>query len=162
MKSVAVVVAAAAFAGVAMAQSLPDCATSCANQFFVNGGYGNCGNNVKCICSDSSFLSNIACCLAGTCSPADQTAAVSYAQQLCNGAGVSVPSAVSCTSTSAPASQTSGSVSATTTPPSNGTITTGSPASASSTSTSHNYGPRQTPMAGLGAIGGLVAAVALL
>lgn len=73
---------------------------NCADKF-LTGGIGNCGSDAKCICSDKSFLSDIACCLAepGACDTADQSSAVVFASQLCAAQGVTVPSAVTCTST---------------------------------------------------------------
>ncbi|EPE07044.1 extracellular membrane protein [Ophiostoma piceae UAMH 11346] len=87
MKPAAVLV----FAGLAAAQfsQLPTCAQSCANTY-LQKGIGNCGVDVKCICSDSDFLGGIACCLAqpGGCDTADQSSAVVFASQLCAAQGV--------------------------------------------------------------------------
>jgi hypothetical protein len=151
---------------------LPSCAQQCANQFLV-GGIGDCGSDVKCICANKDFLGSIACCLAGACDQASQDQAVQFALGLCQGVGVTdLPSSVACTtgsaSTTAPASEsTSGSATGTETSPA--TTGTGSAASeatgasATSTTSSRNIGPRPTAAAaGLGAIGGIVAAVALL
>ncbi|KAL2021319.1 hypothetical protein VTK56DRAFT_7290 [Thermocarpiscus australiensis] len=172
-----------ALAGTAAAQSpqLPPCAQGCANKF-LSGGIGNCGTDPACICGDKSFIGDIACCLAGVCDPPQQSSAVAYAASLCSAFGVTtLPSTVSC-STSAPAATTtsggasgsavtttsggaSGSAAATgpttsaeTTP----TSTVAPAANTATTTTSGNYGPRQTAAAGLGAIGGIMAAVALL
>ncbi|KAK0717903.1 hypothetical protein B0T26DRAFT_751900 [Lasiosphaeria miniovina] len=69
-----------ALATVAAAQSpsLPTCAKGCADQFISNG-IGNCNLDAKCICSDKDFISNISCCVAGACNPADQQSAVAFA-----------------------------------------------------------------------------------
>ncbi|KAK4241965.1 hypothetical protein C8A03DRAFT_29860 [Achaetomium macrosporum] len=152
-----------ALAGAAVAQELPSCAQSCANQF-LTGGIGNCGSDPKCICADKGFLGSIACCLTGVCDQAAQSSAVSYAASLCSAFGVTdLPTAVSCTSTAA--ATTTGSASGTSSGSSSPTQTsTGTAASAATNSpnTSSNLGPRPTAAAGLGAIGGIVAAVALL
>ncbi|KAL1864787.1 hypothetical protein VTK73DRAFT_5640 [Phialemonium thermophilum] len=169
--SVLLTLALASFSAAQSTDSLPACAKQCADQFLA-GGIGNCGTDPKCICADKGFISGIACCLAGVCNEADQAAAVAYAQKLCTAQGVSVPSAVSCTSTSgATAAATgssssssgsasgSGSAAATTTTTSASASGTGSGSGATSSSTS-NPGARQTAAAGL--LGGLVAAVAML
>ncbi|KAK4140369.1 uncharacterized protein C8A04DRAFT_39967 [Dichotomopilus funicola] len=159
---------------VAAQLGLPDCAQNCANSF-LQGGIGNCGRDVECICRDKSFLGEIACCLAGDCNEADQKQAVAAAANICKAVGVNdLPTAVACstgaggatsTGKSSAAATTTGSSSgtgsgATTTPAPTGTAG-GSGNNASSSST--NYGPRQTAAAaGLGAVGGIMAAVALL
>ncbi|KAK4130077.1 hypothetical protein BT67DRAFT_446044 [Trichocladium antarcticum] len=138
--------------------AIPPCAQPCADSF-MQGGIGDCGSNVKCICSNKQFLSEIACCIAPVCNAAEQTEAVNFASQLCKGAGVTdLPTAVSCTTSAAKTSS----------PATTAAVTTGAesaattaPSSASSTESS-NYGPRPTAAAGLGAIGGIMAAVALL
>lgn len=80
-------------------------------------------------------------------------------QQLCKGAGVTdLPTAVSCTTSAAKTSSPAATAAVTTGAES---ATTTAPSSASSTESS-NYGPRPTAAAGLGAIGGIMAAVALL
>ncbi|KAM7189535.1 hypothetical protein V8F33_010013 [Rhypophila sp. PSN 637] len=160
---------------------LPDCAKSCADGFLRNG-IGNCGSDVKCICADKNFLGDIACCLKGTCPDAEQTSAVAYASTLCVAFGVTdLPTAVSCaaSSTSKPASNTAAPTNAAPTPTATGgdassptgedtpTATGGNtptPNAAGTTSTTAtgNYGPRQTAQAGLGAIGGIIAAAMML
>lgn len=152
-----------ALAGLSVAQfsGLPDCAQTCADQFLA-GGIGNCGRDPKCICGDANFIGDISCCLIKFCDPSNQSSAVAFAQQLCTAYQISVPSTVSCRTATA-----SGSGS-TATPASNSATATGSGANASATSaavsTSNAAAPRQTGVAaaGLGAIGGLVAAVAML
>ncbi|ERS97009.1 uncharacterized protein SPSK_02751 [Sporothrix schenckii 1099-18] len=174
-----------ALAGLAAAQfaQLPTCAQSCANKF-LTGGIGNCGSDAKCICSDKSFLSDIACCLAapGGCDAADQSSAVVFASQLCAAQGVTVPSAVTCTSTAggsgtaATATTTTGSgtptetsgAAATKTDSTSATATgaTTSPATTAAAGTtsskSTNYAPRESAGVGAGLLGGVVAALALL
>ncbi|AEO55517.1 hypothetical protein MYCTH_2299445 [Thermothelomyces thermophilus ATCC 42464] len=162
-----------ALAGAVVAQDglgLPECAQSCASSFLA-GGIGNCGRDVKCICQEKSFLSDIACCLAGDCSAQDQAQAVSVAANLCRGVGVTdLPSSVSCATASTSATGSAASApttgSASTTASGSGTTfgpTNTATAAATETSTqSSNLGPRPTAAAGLGAIGGIIAAVALL
>ncbi|KAK3306541.1 uncharacterized protein B0T15DRAFT_492079 [Chaetomium strumarium] len=151
-----------ASAAFAQQQTLPKCAQSCADKF-LTGGIGNCGSDPKCICADKGFLGGIACCLVDVCDAPAQSSAVAFAASLCNGFGVTdLPTAVSCTSTAA--STTTGSASTTGSGSTSATQTGTGAASAAtnSASTSNNLGPRPTAAAGLGAIGGIVAAVALL
>ncbi|KAK4121708.1 hypothetical protein N657DRAFT_647900 [Parathielavia appendiculata] len=153
---------------------LPECAKSCADNF-LTGGIGGCTNaDVACICSNKDFLNSIACCLTNVCDQAAQEQAVQFALGICKGAGVNdLPTAVVCqsaavsstgsaasTELTAAATSTSASGSETTAAP----TSTGSAASQASaaSSTSRAAGPRPTAAAGLGAIGGIVAAVALL
>ncbi|AEO67114.1 uncharacterized protein THITE_2115931 [Thermothielavioides terrestris NRRL 8126] len=157
------VLAALSLAGAAVAQldQLPSCAKSCADKF-LQGGIGNCGTDPKCICSDKSFLGSIACCLAGVCDPPSQSSAVSVAISLCSAFQVTdLPTAVSC-STTAPASTTTGAPATTTTGSSTPTATGSVSPATNAPSTSTNFGPRATAAAGLGALGGFVAAVAML
>ncbi|KAK3943272.1 hypothetical protein QBC46DRAFT_378003 [Diplogelasinospora grovesii] len=183
MKVPAVLLSLAGLASVAVAQAptLPNCAQGCANQF-LGSGIGNCGTNPACICADKDFISGISCCLASACNQADQSSAIDFASRFCGANGVTtLPTTVVCASTAASAAATttassesaaatttasSESASATATGSSSGASATN--ASASSTaapgsSSSHNAGPRPTAAAGaLGAIGGIVAAVAML
>ncbi|KDN64871.1 putative CFEM domain-containing protein [Colletotrichum sublineola] len=100
------VAVAIALAGLAAAQTdLPTCAQSCVTQFTSGNAIAGCSNlDVKCICSNDNFLNGIACCLAGACPEADQKTAVKYAQNICTGAGVSVPDQVVCKTANASAS----------------------------------------------------------
>ncbi|KAK0621734.1 hypothetical protein B0T17DRAFT_302236 [Bombardia bombarda] len=63
---------------VAQAPTLPECAKECADGFLTSG-IGNCGGDVACICADSSFISDISCCLVGKCQPPDQSSAIVFA-----------------------------------------------------------------------------------
>jgi len=90
----------------ASAQSLaglPSCAISCATNAI--GATGCAVTDAHCICTASSFLSGVATCIQGACSPADQQATLQFAQSFCGNAGVTItlPSAAA---TSAPAGQT--------------------------------------------------------
>ncbi|KAK0736105.1 hypothetical protein B0T21DRAFT_366308 [Apiosordaria backusii] len=168
---------------------LPECARDCATQY-LRGGIGNCGSDPECICKNSAFLDSIACCLVGVCNEADQKRAVSVAATLCKAFGVNdLPTAVVCgtlspsattpVKTSTPAATGGANTSTPVTTPtgtadstetdapeeSSSTTATGADAqdaSTTSTSTSTNFGPRPTVAAGLGAIGGLAVAFALL
>lgn len=164
---------------------------SCANKY-LTGGIGNCGSDAKCICSDKDFLSGIACCLAapGGCDVADQSSAIVFASQLCAAQGVTVPSAVTCTSTAASgsgsaaaatttagsgsATETSGTAANTGSTKTSGTAatttsttaattgaTTGTAAAGTTTSSSTNYAPRESAGAA-GLLGGVVAALVML
>ncbi|EAQ88302.1 predicted protein [Chaetomium globosum CBS 148.51] len=162
-----------ALAGAAAAQDagafgLPECAASCATKF-LQGGIGNCGKDIECICRNDTFLGEIACCLADVCSEADQKAAVVAAAGICDAVGVSdLPTEVACAtaaSSTGPAASTtaSGAGSNTSPAPTGGAAgATQNPDAQSTSSESSNLGPRPTAAAGLGAIGGIIAAVALL
>ncbi|KAK4188427.1 hypothetical protein QBC35DRAFT_451245 [Podospora australis] len=168
---------------------LPTCAQGCANQY-LRGGIGNCGTDAKCICANREFIDSIACCLDGVCDAPAQTSAIVYASSLCSAFGVTtLPTAVICStkptaasttpsagtttpaaggSSGTPAStgsaaETSETGSAGNANPSNsGTETAAGASGAAGTSQSTNFGPRPTAAPVLGAIGGIVAAMALL
>ncbi|KAK3292192.1 uncharacterized protein B0H64DRAFT_445148 [Chaetomium fimeti] len=157
-----------ALAGAAVAQEggfgLPTCANDCATQF-LQGGIGDCGRDVGCICRNDTFLGEIACCLTDACSEEDQAKAVAAAANICEAVGVSgLPTSVACaTASSAAPTSASGTASGTSPAPTgSGAAATQSPDPENTTSESTNFGPRPTAAAGLGAIGGIIAAVALL
>ncbi|KAJ4420236.1 hypothetical protein N0V85_000674 [Neurospora sp. IMI 360204] len=175
-----------AFASFAAAQdlgNLPSCATECATPYLTNG-ISNCGRDPKCICTDETFIKDIQCCLLKTCSPDQIDAAASFAVTFCkNNGATNFPTKATCATAAATTSTGSASTSATAVVVTTGTGTaaattvTGSnsaavssaassiksaASSAASSTHSSNPGPRQTAAAGLGAIGGLMAAVALL
>lgn len=174
MKTVAILVS-LALAGAAVAQDgIPQCAQGCANTFLLNGIPGCSNADIACICGNGDFIKSISCCLMEKCPEAEQQQAVKFAAELCSGAGVTVPTAVICSTsapkptgstTSSPASAPTGSSTGsaptgagTTQPPATGTGATVANTSTVPTAA----GPRQTVAAGLGAIGGILAAVALL
>ncbi|PKX95714.1 CFEM domain-containing protein [Aspergillus novofumigatus IBT 16806] len=116
MKLYSVSLALAACLSMAAAQGLdglPDCAKSCAT----NSIPANCGLDVKCICTDSSFISGISCCVLQSCAPDQQqedahpffpTAAVEFANRICRTAGVTnMPQSPSCSNTTQSATGTS-------------------------------------------------------
>ncbi|KAK1823152.1 hypothetical protein LTR12_002455 [Friedmanniomyces endolithicus] len=144
----------AALASVAVSVSipgLPACAGNCVTSF------GNCAQlAVGCICSDTTLLANLACCVGSNCNAEDQNTTITFADALCAGQSVTnLPMAATCApgaastplgTASSSGSSTTGSSSATTSAPasasSSGSSTTGSssattsaPASASSAST---------------------------
>lgn len=98
-----------AFGAVALAQvnlgDLPSCARACIGTS-VNVP-GCTGLDIRCICSNESFLNDVACCLSRECNQADQQNAASFASSLCSSAGVNVPSEVVCSSDSEEASSSS-------------------------------------------------------
>ncbi|GFF49266.1 hypothetical protein IFM46972_08757 [Aspergillus udagawae] len=134
MKLYSVALALAACLSMAAAQGLdglPDCAKSCAT----NSIPASCGLDVKCICTDTSFLSGISCCILKSC-PADKqqekedahpffpTAAVQFANQICKTAGVTnLPQSPSCANASQSATGTSSGSSSTTSSSSTNTAT---------------------------------------
>ncbi|RQM06993.1 hypothetical protein DH86_00000119 [Scytalidium sp. 3C] len=136
----AVLAVATALAGTTLAQSpeqnLPPCAQQCVNKFTSGSEIGGCqAVNAACICANPDFLSNIACCLAGACSVADQQAATTFALNFCKIAGVTnLPTAVSCVSSTATA--TGSGTAAAGTSASAPTTTTGGSASSASSSAS--------------------------
>ncbi|KAK4227444.1 hypothetical protein QBC38DRAFT_477843 [Podospora fimiseda] len=162
---------------------LPKCAQSCADQY-LKGGIGNCGTDPKCICANSLFIDSIACCLVGVCDAPAQTSAVVFASSLCSAFGVTtLPTVVSCSTVKPTGAQTSVKTTATastkasasagasasdsetpeSTPTPTGSASDASGSSAPQTSSeSTNFGPRPTAAPVLGAIGGIVAAMALL
>ncbi|KAL2153019.1 hypothetical protein VTH82DRAFT_4174 [Thermothelomyces myriococcoides] len=168
MKAIAALVL--SLAGAVAAQdglNLPTCAQTCAGSL-LSSSIGDCGRgDVKCICSNKSFLSDIACCLADDCSPQDQERAVDAARDLCSGFGVTdLPDEVTCSSASSSAASSSA-TGASTTASSSGSGTTPTPTgdadedAAPSSTTIPDAGARPTVHAGL-ALGGIIAAAALL
>lgn len=142
-------------------QTLPPCAETCAAAFTTPGEVAGCnGQNIACICSNSTFISSIACCLSANCDAADQVIATGYAQQLCGDNGVTVPSAVSCLSSSSTATATQSSATSNLTVATTATTTS---SKTSSTATTASTGGAGFNNAGIGAgvAGGLLAVLAL-
>ncbi|QGA19484.1 hypothetical protein EYB26_007173 [Talaromyces marneffei] len=95
--------------------ALPPCAQACAT----NSIPPSCGLDVRCICSATSFITGVSCCVATSCNAADQQATLQFAVQLCAGAGVtSLPSAAACPSTTGAAPSGAASTAASTAVPS--------------------------------------------
>ncbi|KAF8863363.1 hypothetical protein BDZ45DRAFT_119052 [Acephala macrosclerotiorum] len=175
----------AVFASFVAAQTfngLPSCATTCLTAFESGSSIAGCNSiDIACICSNTSFLSSIACCLAAQCSLADQQAATTYALNLCKANAVTnLPTAVSCTSTATSGSTGSAATQATTTSPfssgssgaSTGSTSTANVTSHASSSTTSSSAAAATqtknaalqiiPGAGARILGGLAAVAAFL
>ncbi|KAG9565080.1 hypothetical protein KCU61_g867, partial [Aureobasidium melanogenum] len=105
MRASVLTLIAAATLATAQSGSIPACAQTCISQALP----GNCNLDPKCICSDSSFISTISCCVSTACDVTGQQAALSYAKQICAPVGVTnLPTAASCAgSASASSSGTS-------------------------------------------------------
>ncbi|QSZ29743.1 hypothetical protein DSL72_004260 [Monilinia vaccinii-corymbosi] len=128
-------------AGLTSAQNgLPTCAQSCVGEYTSGSKIAGCSNiDIGCICSNSTFLSGISCCLTPACGDADKQIAVAYAQNLCKIAGVTnLPDAVTCP-TVAPPSPTS-----TTYPGTNGTATRPAPTATGTSGTNSSTGRNST------------------
>ncbi|KAG9242381.1 hypothetical protein BJ878DRAFT_175417 [Calycina marina] len=184
MKATFLAAAFAAITSVCTAQApagLPSCAQGCVVKFTSGSSIGNCqSSDAKCICSSSSFLGDISCCLTSVCSADDQQTAIDYAVSFCKISGVTgLPTAVVCSSSTAggtSASSTSDAASSGTTsaPGSSSTsdhsTITSSPTSAAAVSTTSSTSSTTTPNAGsanINAVGvgaglGILAFVALL
>ncbi|KAI1130422.1 hypothetical protein F5Y10DRAFT_263115 [Nemania abortiva] len=116
---------------------LPDCARpplgqkNCLTEFTAGDQIGGCARlDAKCICASDSFISGIACCLAGVCDADDQKKAVDYARSFCSTQGVTdLPQSVTCASASASGTSTAASAATTTatTPTVTATPNAGSP-----------------------------------
>ena len=158
----------AVLAGLTSAQNgLPACAQPCLSKFNNGAEIAGCANlDVKCICSNSSFLNDISCCLVDACNEADKQTSLAYAQNLCKTAGVTdLPTEVSCASsdnstTPGAASNATGLVLTNSSRPTN-TSTTSSSAS-SSPSPPSNSGLRKEIGLGATLLGGLGAMIAVL
>jgi len=170
MKVPALVFSVLLAAGISIAQMplLPDCAQSCATDALTKG-IGNCGTDPKCICENKGFLDSIACCVEDRCDEAGKSSAITYATALCAANDVhDIPTTISCSTGAKPTTTTtstptgSGTAAADSSTITSAASSSGTDEPAPSTSTSGNHGPRQTAAAGLGAIGGIVAAVAML
>ncbi|KAL2113360.1 hypothetical protein VUR80DRAFT_4197 [Thermomyces stellatus] len=90
-----------ALAAAALAQDIstdiPSCAGECVNVATVGDKIAGCSQgDIKCICENEDFLDNIACCLNDACDQEGKDQAVSFARQICSGAGVEVPDEVVC------------------------------------------------------------------
>nr|POE82733.1 gpi anchored cfem domain protein c [Quercus suber] len=79
-------------ASVASAAGLPSCASSCVTSF------GSCGEfDVKCICSSTTLIAGLACCVSTSCGTADQEETIKFANALCAGQGVNdLPQSATC------------------------------------------------------------------
>jgi len=143
---------------------VPTCGQSCLTKYISGGNIAGCSSlNVACICSNQSFLSDVACCLSVSCDAADQQIATNFADNLCKANGVTVPTAVVCTSTAASTASSTGSQSSSSASIAATTSSTPSSTSSSAATTStSNAGPLNAAGLGAGILGGLAAAAALL
>ncbi|KAI1436609.1 hypothetical protein GGR50DRAFT_197611 [Xylaria sp. CBS 124048] len=158
--------------------ALPDCAKNCLAEFTTGNQIGDCARlDAKCICASSTFISGIACCLAGVCDASDQQQATNFALSFCSTQGVTdLPHSVTCATSSTAATEGSSSstssssasvVASTTTTMTTGTGTgTGTGTETSSATTSSTATVMPNAAWGLGGsanvYGGLLAALALL
>ncbi|PTB45546.1 hypothetical protein M441DRAFT_65206 [Trichoderma asperellum CBS 433.97] len=74
-----------------LAQSLsglPTCAATCALNAV--GATGCAATDASCICMAASFLASIQTCISSACNASDQAATLSFAQQFCASAGVTI------------------------------------------------------------------------
>jgi hypothetical protein len=154
---------------------------TCAAGFTTPGLVAGCPlANIACICSNSTFISSISCCLAANCDQADQAQAIGFADQLCSDNGVTVATAVICltgsststASTTTSASTTTASSNLTTTNTASTTTraftttttasTTSTKASSSASAVSTGGAAQNRAGLGVGFAGGLLAALAFL
>ncbi|KJY02068.1 hypothetical protein TI39_contig262g00023 [Zymoseptoria brevis] len=86
-------------------QGLPPCAAECVNEK-QNGqqGYGGCTSlDIKCICTQGTFIADLACCVSTKCDAAGQEATIQFANAICgseNAAGA-LPTTATCASAAA-------------------------------------------------------------
>ncbi|KAK5990750.1 hypothetical protein PT974_09020 [Cladobotryum mycophilum] len=89
----------------APADGVPKCAAPCIAKYTVGNQIAGCKQlDIGCVCKNSDFLDQVACCLADACDAAGQAAAVSYAKQICSSQGVATPDKVECKSGASPSS----------------------------------------------------------
>ncbi|EME39382.1 hypothetical protein DOTSEDRAFT_107276, partial [Dothistroma septosporum NZE10] len=71
---------------------LPSCAQSCITN------YGGCNQvDVKCICTNTSLLETLSCCVSQKCDAAGTAAVIKFADSLCGSFGVTtLPTAATC------------------------------------------------------------------
>ncbi|KKZ58604.1 hypothetical protein EMCG_05500 [[Emmonsia] crescens] len=101
--SIAAVASLLALASAQGLGGLPDCAKTCATSAIPQ----ECGLDIKCICTASSFLNAITCCVASGCSKEDQKKTITFAKGICGTVGVTnIPDSAVCSSASASGSTT--------------------------------------------------------
>lgn len=131
--------------------ALPDCAKNCLAEFTTGSQIGDCARlDAKCICASDTFISGIACCLAGVCDADAQAQAVDFARTFCSTQGVTdLPQSVTCATASGTGTPTAAptSTAVTTTP---------------SASVTPNAAPAAGPGRGASLCGGLLAALVML
>ncbi|MCJ1451986.1 hypothetical protein MMC28_002326 [Mycoblastus sanguinarius] len=153
----------APLAGAQSLASLPKCAQSAASTGISSSGCEL--TDFTCICKASAFLQSLEGLIDSECDPADQQATLSFAQEVCNSAGVplSLPSSGSSSSSAAPAptssassASTASSVAPSTSSSAYSAATTGAPSATNGTNGT------MTPMPFAGGASGLQANAAAM
>ncbi|KAK5628155.1 hypothetical protein RRF57_003870 [Xylaria bambusicola] len=136
--------------------NLPDCAKNCLAEYTTGDKIGDCARlDAKCICASDTFISGIACCLAGVCNADEQQQAVDFARSFCSTQGVTdLPQSVTC----ATASPSSSSLANTPTSGSATPTVTGTP----SVAVTPNAASPAKSGANAGLFGSVLAALAIL
>ncbi|KAL8887116.1 MAG: hypothetical protein Q9192_006372 [Flavoplaca navasiana] len=71
--------------------NLPDCAKPCVEL------PSNCGIvDIECICGSQDWIAGISCCVANACTEEEQKTTVEVAQQICDVAKITLPTAAVC------------------------------------------------------------------
>ncbi|KAI1938384.1 hypothetical protein LOZ12_003457 [Ophidiomyces ophidiicola] len=138
---------------------LPACAQDCAT----NSIPKNCGIDVKCICSATSFLDAITCCVAQKCSTSEQEATIKFANGICGTAGVTnLPQSAVCSTAPTPSGSSSSSSSPTASRSTSATSGSASSSALSTAAASSSPRPSSTSNAAVSnnANGGAIAAIA--
>ncbi|KAK9362477.1 hypothetical protein V1504DRAFT_490422 [Lipomyces starkeyi] len=78
----------AAIAALVSAQTPPSCASSCITGSMSSSDCQSA--NIECLCTSQSYIDAVTSCVQSTCASSDFGAALSYAQSLCSGAGVTL------------------------------------------------------------------------
>jgi len=135
-------------AGTSLGQfnGVPTCGQPCLTKYTSGGNIAGCNSlDVACICSNQNFLSDVACCLSVNCDPADQQEATNFADSLCKANGVTVPTAVVCTSTPAATGSSTTSPSASSTGSQSSSSAANAATISSTTTSTHSSTPSSTP-----------------
>ncbi|KAF1987688.1 hypothetical protein K402DRAFT_420051 [Aulographum hederae CBS 113979] len=75
---------------------VPDCAQEC-----VAAGLDGCNvEAVDCICSNTSYIAELSCCLAKSCIAEDIEKTLTFAASVCSGVGMVIPTIATCASAS--------------------------------------------------------------
>ncbi|PGH28939.1 hypothetical protein GX50_08325 [[Emmonsia] crescens] len=102
--SIAAVASLLALASAQGLAGLPNCAKTCATSAIPQ----ECGLvDIKCICTATSFINAITCCVASSCSKEDQQKTINFAKGICGTVGVTnIPDSAVCSSGSGTPSPT--------------------------------------------------------
>ncbi|KAK9353750.1 hypothetical protein V1523DRAFT_449046 [Lipomyces doorenjongii] len=123
----------AAIAALVSAQTPPSCASSCITNSMSSSGCQSA--NIQCLCTSQSYIDAVTSCVESSCASSDFGAALSYAQSLCAGAGVTLSIDTATLSAAAEASDASSGSASTSTEVST-TASESASAAASSTASS--------------------------